>query len=85
MTTSMRAPSQASWPHAPWLVRGGLFPCATTCRVWVDDSVGGLNGVQQAPAPTKRVVVKEKVVVGQPPPVTGVVTQVPDDANIRDR
>jgi len=35
--------------------------------------------VQQAPAPTKRVVVKEKVVVGQPLPETVVVTPVPDD------
>jgi hypothetical protein len=35
--------------------------------------------VQQAPAPTERVVVKEKVVVGQPLPETVVVTPVPDD------
>ncbi|MGR9180493.1 DUF1236 domain-containing protein (plasmid) [Rhizobium leguminosarum] len=35
--------------------------------------------VQQAPAPTERVVVKEKVVVGQPVPETVVVTPVPDD------
>ena len=35
--------------------------------------------VQQAPAPTKRVVVKEKVVVGQPLPETVVVTPIPDD------
>ncbi len=35
--------------------------------------------VQQAPAPTTRVVVKEKVVVGQPLPETVVVTPVPDD------
>ncbi|MBX5159089.1 DUF1236 domain-containing protein [Rhizobium sp. NZLR8] len=35
--------------------------------------------VQQAPAPTARVVVKEKVVVGQPLPDTVVVTPVPDD------
>ncbi|NLS20062.1 DUF1236 domain-containing protein [Rhizobium sp. P40RR-XXII] len=35
--------------------------------------------VQEAPAPTKRVVVKEKVVVGQPLPETVVVTPVPDD------
>ncbi|MDM9621921.1 hypothetical protein A6U87_20500 [Rhizobium sp. AC44/96] len=35
--------------------------------------------VQQAPAPTDRVVVKEKVVVGQPLPTTVIVTPVPDD------
>jgi hypothetical protein len=35
--------------------------------------------VQQVPAPTERVVVKEKVVVGQPLPKTVVVTPVPDD------
>ncbi|WP_025397982.1 DUF1236 domain-containing protein [Rhizobium leguminosarum] len=35
--------------------------------------------VQKAPAPTKRVVVKEKVVVGQPLPETVVVTPIPDD------
>ncbi|MGR9193114.1 DUF1236 domain-containing protein [Rhizobium leguminosarum] len=35
--------------------------------------------VQQVPAPTERVVVKEKVVVGQPLPETVVVTPVPDD------
>jgi hypothetical protein len=35
--------------------------------------------VQQAPAPTTRVVVKEKVVVGQPLPETVVVTPIPDD------
>ncbi|MBB4576983.1 DUF1236 domain-containing protein [Rhizobium lentis] len=35
--------------------------------------------VQQAPAPTKRVVVKEKVVVGEPLPETVVVTPIPDD------
>jgi len=35
--------------------------------------------VQQAPAPTERVVVKEKVVVGQPLPETVVVTPIPDD------
>ena len=35
--------------------------------------------VQQAPAPTKRVVVKEKVVVGQPLTETVVVTPIPDD------
>ena len=38
-----------------------------------------LTYVQQAPAPTTRVVVKEKVVVGQPLPETVVVTPVPDD------
>ncbi|RWX18304.1 DUF1236 domain-containing protein [Rhizobium hidalgonense] len=35
--------------------------------------------VQQAPTPTERVVVKEKVVVGQPLPETVVVTPIPDD------
>jgi Protein of unknown function (DUF1236) len=35
--------------------------------------------IQQVPAPTERVVVKEKVVVGQPLPKTVVVTPVPDD------
>jgi outer membrane lipoprotein SlyB len=35
--------------------------------------------VQQAPAPTERVVVKETVVVGQPLPETVVVTPIPDD------
>lgn len=35
--------------------------------------------VQQAPAPTKRIVVKQKVVVGQPLPETVVVTPIPDD------
>lgn len=35
--------------------------------------------VQQAPAPTTRVVVKAKVVVGQPLPETVVVTPIPDD------
>ncbi len=35
--------------------------------------------VQQAPAPTTRVVVKERVVVGQPLPQTVVVTPVPED------
>ncbi|CAK06670.1 DUF1236 domain-containing protein [Rhizobium leguminosarum] len=35
--------------------------------------------VQQAPAPTERIVVKEKVVVGQPLPETVVVTPIPDD------
>lgn len=35
--------------------------------------------VQQVPAPTTRVVVKEKVVVGQPLPETVVVTPIPDD------
>ncbi len=35
--------------------------------------------VRQAPAPTTRVVVKEKVVVGQSLPETVVVTPVPDD------
>ncbi|RWY78559.1 DUF1236 domain-containing protein [Rhizobium leguminosarum] len=35
--------------------------------------------VQQAPAPTTRVVVKEKAVVGQPLPETVVVTPIPDD------
>ena len=35
--------------------------------------------VQEAPAPTTRVVVKEKVVVGQPLPETVVVTPVPDN------
>ncbi|ANL84376.1 hypothetical protein AMC81_CH01573 [Rhizobium phaseoli] len=35
--------------------------------------------VQKAPAPTERVVVKEKVVVGQPLPETVVVTPIPDD------
>lgn len=37
--------------------------------------------VQQAPAPTDRVVVKERVVVGQPLPETVVVTPIPDDPN----
>ncbi len=35
--------------------------------------------VQQAPAPGTRVVVKEKVVVGQPLPETVVVTPIPDE------
>jgi len=35
--------------------------------------------VQQAPAPKARVVVKEKVVVGQPLPETVVVTPIPDE------
>ncbi|TCU26755.1 uncharacterized protein DUF1236 [Rhizobium azibense] len=35
--------------------------------------------VEQAPAPAERVVVREKVVVGQPLPETVVVTPVPDD------
>ncbi|MDQ0562449.1 outer membrane lipoprotein SlyB [Rhizobium mesoamericanum] len=35
--------------------------------------------VQQVPAPSERVVVKEKIVVGQPLPKTVVVTPVPDD------
>ena len=35
--------------------------------------------VQKAPAPTERIVVKEKVVVGQPLPETLVVTPIPDD------
>ncbi|WP_183758945.1 MULTISPECIES: DUF1236 domain-containing protein [unclassified Rhizobium] len=35
--------------------------------------------VQQAPAPSTRVVVKEKVVVGQPLPQTVVVTPVPEN------
>ncbi|NEJ73416.1 DUF1236 domain-containing protein [Rhizobium phaseoli] len=35
--------------------------------------------VQQAPAPSERVVVKEKLVVGQPLPETVVVTPIPDD------
>ncbi|MDO3432146.1 DUF1236 domain-containing protein [Rhizobium sp. CBN3] len=35
--------------------------------------------VQHAPAPTKRVVVKQKVVVGERLPKTVVVTPVPDD------
>ena len=35
--------------------------------------------VQEAPAPTTRVVVREKVVVGQPLPETVVVTPVPDN------
>ncbi|MBY5420897.1 DUF1236 domain-containing protein [Rhizobium leguminosarum] len=35
--------------------------------------------VQQAPAPTERIVAKEKVVVGQPLPETVVVTPIPDD------
>lgn len=35
--------------------------------------------VQQVPAPTSKVVVKEKVVVGQPLPETVVVTPIPDD------
>lgn len=35
--------------------------------------------VQKAPAPTERVVVKEKVVVGQPLPDTVVVTPIPDE------
>ncbi|RWX04489.1 DUF1236 domain-containing protein [Rhizobium hidalgonense] len=35
--------------------------------------------VQQAPIPSERVVVKEKVVVGQPLPETVVVTPIPDD------
>ncbi|MBY2917554.1 DUF1236 domain-containing protein [Rhizobium leguminosarum] len=38
-----------------------------------------LTYVQQAPAPTTRVVVKEKVVVGQPLPEAVVVTPIPDD------
>lgn len=35
--------------------------------------------VEQAPAPAERVVVKEKVVVGQPLPETVAVTPIPDD------
>ncbi|ANK86825.1 MULTISPECIES: DUF1236 domain-containing protein [unclassified Rhizobium] len=35
--------------------------------------------VEQAPVPAERVVVKEKVVVGQPLPETVVVTPIPDD------
>jgi len=35
--------------------------------------------VREAPAPSARVVVKEKVVVGQPLPETVVVTPIPDD------
>nr|WP_064251270.1 DUF1236 domain-containing protein [Rhizobium leguminosarum]OAP88363.1 hypothetical protein A4U53_09670 [Rhizobium leguminosarum] len=35
--------------------------------------------VREAPAPSARVVVKEKIVVGQPLPETVVVTPVPDD------
>ncbi|WP_018859056.1 DUF1236 domain-containing protein [Rhizobium sp. 42MFCr.1] len=35
--------------------------------------------VQKAPAPTTRVVVEEKIVVGQPLPETVVVTPIPDD------
>lgn len=35
--------------------------------------------VQHAPAPSERVVVKEKLVVGQPLPETVVVTPIPDD------
>ncbi|WP_028749073.1 DUF1236 domain-containing protein [Rhizobium mesoamericanum] len=35
--------------------------------------------VQQVPAPSERVVVKDKIVVGQPLPKTVVVTPVPDD------
>jgi len=35
--------------------------------------------VQKAPAPKERVVVKEKVVVGQPLPDTVVVTPIPDE------
>lgn len=35
--------------------------------------------VQKAPAPTTRVVVKEKIVIGQPLPETVVVTPIPDD------
>ncbi|TAX67165.1 DUF1236 domain-containing protein (plasmid) [Rhizobium ruizarguesonis] len=35
--------------------------------------------VQQAPAPAERIVVKEKVVVGQPLPEIMVVTPIPDD------
>ncbi|EPE96213.1 DUF1236 domain-containing protein [Rhizobium grahamii] len=35
--------------------------------------------VQQAPAPAERVVVKEKVVIGQPLPSTVVVTPVPEN------
>ncbi|MGZ2384711.1 hypothetical protein ACVIDN_006135 [Rhizobium brockwellii] len=38
-----------------------------------------LTYVQQAPAPTERVVVKGKVVVGQPLPETVVVTPILDD------
>ncbi|MBB3962994.1 MULTISPECIES: DUF1236 domain-containing protein [Rhizobium] len=37
--------------------------------------------VQQAPAPTARVVVKEKIVVGQALPQTVVVTPIPEDPN----
>ncbi|MBB3545211.1 MULTISPECIES: DUF1236 domain-containing protein [unclassified Rhizobium] len=36
--------------------------------------------VQKAPAPKERIVVKEKVVVGQPLPDTVVVTPIPDEA-----
>jgi len=35
--------------------------------------------VQKAPAPKEKIVVKEKVVVGQPLPDTVVVTPIPDD------
>ncbi|MDC9812419.1 MULTISPECIES: DUF1236 domain-containing protein [Rhizobium] len=35
--------------------------------------------VREAPAPSTRVVVKEKIVVGQPLPETVVVTPIPDD------
>jgi hypothetical protein len=35
--------------------------------------------VQKAPAPKERVVVKEKVVIGQPLPDTVVVTPIPDE------
>ncbi|SCB57024.1 Protein of unknown function [Rhizobium aethiopicum] len=35
--------------------------------------------VEQAPAPAERIVVKERVVVGQPLPETVVVTPIPDD------
>ncbi|EJC78968.1 Protein of unknown function (DUF1236) [Rhizobium leguminosarum bv. trifolii WSM2297] len=35
--------------------------------------------VREAPAPSARVVVKEKIVVGQPLPETVVVTPIPDD------
>ena len=39
--------------------------------------------VREAPAPSARVVVKEKVVVGQPLPETVVVTPIPDDPKLR--
>ncbi len=45
--------------------------------VTVPDKV--ITFVQKAPAPKERVVVKEKVVVGQPLPDTVVVTPIPDE------